>query len=306
MENLQTLLENGEYNKVLEKTLKSQDVVSLFSRAAAYLGLGRDEDALRLIAKEHQEMEKKLPQLIRLHLELLITMRKFDEAYDTIKHYGELPYFSQEAEELIRDYPKKIRQAEKAVARTGRFDEREIISTLNGQNEGKILVILEYITRQQPLRYIAPIKKLLVSPINDFVKTFALLILVSEKYQEEVELTKNGREFTVIPYELDPPFEGPLYEEFVTKLQHHGEDPYIVNIALEILRNYIMAIYPEDVYGDLSDLLLEALYVVANNYLGVACDIQQMARKAQQNPSKIQALADSINETIKYSKKVDL
>ncbi|MCX5774880.1 MAG: hypothetical protein NTV44_00655 [Firmicutes bacterium] len=243
MENLQMLLEKGEYQKVLEKTLKSQDVVSLFSRAAAYLGLGRDEDALRLIAKEHIEMEKKLPQLIKLHVELLITLRKYDEAFDAIKHYGDLPYFSQECEELIREYPKKIRQAENAASSTGRLDDREIISTLSGQNEAKILIILEYITRQNPTRYIAPIKKLLLNPVNDFVKTFALLILVSEKYQEEVKLLKNDREFAVVPYELDPPFEGPLYEELVSKLQRHGEDPYVVNIALEILRNYIMAIY---------------------------------------------------------------
>lgn len=306
MDNLQSLLEQGEYKKVLEKTNESHDPLALFSRAAAYLGLGRDEDVLQLIAKEHESMETKLPQLIKLHIELLIELQRYDEAYEAMDHYNSLPYFSQESEEMLKEYPGRIRTAEKQLNNNDRFSEKEIIASLTGKDEGKILITLEYIAHHEPLKYLDSIKKILIGTINEFVKTFALLILVSEKYEEEVEFIKGGIDYHLVPYELDPPFEGPFFEEFAKQMESHGEDPYIVNIASEIFHNYLMAVYPDDVYGDISDLLIEALFVVAKTYLGLSYDLVSLAQKAGQNPVKIRALADSIDEIIKTSQKVEL
>ena len=113
MDSLKTLMDQKNYDLVIKLTENSNDAISLFYRLSALLAVGKSEDALNLIKSKRLIMQKRLALLIKFHIEILCLLKRFDEAYDELKYYEELPYESQEVEEVIRSMPAYIRNEEK-------------------------------------------------------------------------------------------------------------------------------------------------------------------------------------------------
>lgn len=101
MDNLKSLFDKKEYDLVIKLTRSSSDVDDLFYCLSAYLSLNKIDDALTLIKEKKDILKTRLPMLMRTHIELLCLAQKFDEAYDTIKEYENMPYFSQEGKRRL-------------------------------------------------------------------------------------------------------------------------------------------------------------------------------------------------------------
>ena len=88
MDSLKTLMDKKQYDLVLKLTENSQDSLALFYRLSALLATGRSEDALKLIKDKRQILIAKPGVLMKIHIELLCLLGKFDEAYSELNSHG--------------------------------------------------------------------------------------------------------------------------------------------------------------------------------------------------------------------------
>ena len=110
MDSLKSLMDKKQYELVLKITENSQDSLSLFYRLSALLAVNRINDALALIKDKRSILIAKPAILMKIHIEILCLLGRFDEAYEELNYYKELPYENQQTEELLNYLPKYIRE----------------------------------------------------------------------------------------------------------------------------------------------------------------------------------------------------
>ena len=113
MDSLKSLMDRKEYELVIKLTEKTDDMNFLFYRISAFLALGKGEEALSTIKNNRKILQGDPSLLIKIHIEILCLLNKFEEAEKEIAYYQNMPYVSQEVEEMLRDLPKYIKEEEK-------------------------------------------------------------------------------------------------------------------------------------------------------------------------------------------------
>ena len=247
MDSLKTLMDQKNYDLVIKLTENSNDAISLFYRLSALLAVGKSEEALNLIKTKRLIMQKRLALLIKFHIEILCLLKRFDEAYEELKYYEELPYESQEVEEVIRSMPAYIRNEEKQ-AYAAPIDEDQLRAMLINGNDGEILAALDRIKALPINPFLLNIFKITTTHKRQIIRSIALLVLVYKKYDKEVKFLHHDKIITLIPSEMDDPFIVPGYsslEEFSFALQSAYHDPSISDNALNVISSYLLYIYPD-------------------------------------------------------------
>lgn len=301
MDSLKTLMDQKNYNLVIKLTENSNDAIALFYRLSALLAVGQSEDALNLIKTKRLIMQKRLGLLIKFHIEILCLLKRFDEAYEELKYYEELPYESQEVEEVLRSMPTYIRNEEKA-AYTRPIDEDELREKLIGGNDGEILASLDRIKSIPDLApFLLGILRIAQSHKRQVIRSIALLVLVYKKYDKEVKFLHHDKLITVIPAELNDPFIVPGYssiEEFSYALQSAYHDPSISNNALNVISSYLLYNYPDKL--DLSpEESLVIFGYIAKKLLKINIDdLEIVCENKGLNYSKIKSRMDEVEEDL--------
>lgn len=248
MDSLKTLMDKKAYDLVISLTENSQDSLSLFYRISALLAVGKSEDALNVINTKQKTLQEKLGLLVKIHIEILCLLGRFDEAYDKLRYYVELPYQNQETEEVLRAMPNYIRKEEKNSYRQHSLSSDEIMNQLMSKNDEEVLAALDALKEQKLDPYLLPILKIIRSFPKQVVRTFALLLLVNEKYDKEVEFLHKDELKKVVPSSLEEPFQVPGFKnlnELSFALQSLYHDPSIASNALQIISSYLLYIYPD-------------------------------------------------------------
>ena len=248
MDSLKTLMDKKAYDLVISLTENSQDSLSLFYRISALLAVGKSEDALNVINAKQKTLQEKLGLLVKIHIEILCLLGRFDEAYDKLRYYVELPYQNQETEEVLRAMPEYIRKEEKNSYRQHSLSSDEIMNQLMSKNDEEVLAALDALKEQKLDPYLLPILKIIRSFPKQVVRTFALLLLVNEKYDKEVEFLHKDELKKVVPSSLEEPFQVPGFKnlnELSFALQSLYHDPSIASNALQIISSYLLYIYPD-------------------------------------------------------------
>ena len=248
MDSLKTLMDKKAYDLVISLTENSQDSLSLFYRISALLAVGKSEDALNVINTKQKTLQEKLGLLVKIHIEILCLLGRFDEAYDKLRYYVELPYQNQETEEVLRAMPEYIRKEEKNSYRQHSLSSDEIMNQLMSKNDEEVLAALDALKEQKLDPYLLPILKIIRSFPKQVVRTFALLLLVNEKYDKEVEFLHKDELKKVVPSSLEEPFQVPGFKnlnELSFALQSLYHDPSIASNALQIISSYLLYIYPD-------------------------------------------------------------
>jgi hypothetical protein len=188
MDSFKSLLDKKEYDLVLSLTENDQKPADLFYRLAAFLAKGDNKSAWALFIKNRDQLYDFNPILtLKTNFELRDIAKEYDEAYDDIPYFENKPYVSQEVEEYLRDLPKTVRVMEKNSALSGTMPPEKVDDILkNSKDDYQILTLLNSMTGSLIYGHIDALKALLVSSRHPEVKTYALLLLVSEHYPEEV------------------------------------------------------------------------------------------------------------------------
>lgn len=268
MDNLRTLFDKKEYDLVIKLTRTSSNVDDLFYCLSAYLSLNKIDEALELIKEKKKVLETRLPMLMRTHIELLCLKGKFDEAYKVIKEYEYMPYFSQEAEETLKELPNIVREYERSFYKAHELSSDELMKSLLSQDPNVVIGALDSLRDKDISSYLIYINKILVNFPKQSIRSFALLLLVQKKLDALVKFNHMGTLIEVNPNKLKAPFVDEEFNDLSSKLVEVYKDSSLSVNALQILSTYLIYIYPEEV--DYTDpLLIEALRIVASKYLNL-------------------------------------
>lgn len=270
MDSLKTLIEKRQYDLVIKLTENSQDSLSLLYRLTAFVAVGQNDEALNLIKTKRDYLKDRLSLLIKFHIEILCLLGRFDEAYDELKVYEEMPYESQEVEEVLRAMPEYIRNAEKESYKRHHVDEEEIYKRLMSDQDDDVLFALDQIKDLKIYNYLLAIFKIIKSYPKQVVRTYALLLLVANKYDKEIDFLYFNKLEKVNPAKLDQPFIIDGFKDINDlsyTLQSVYHDPSIAQNALHLISSYLLYIYPKTlklnkeeiivVFGYLSKRLLK-------------------------------------------------
>ena len=290
MDSLKTLMDKKQYDLVLKITENSQDSLALFYRLSALLATGQSSEALSLIKSKREILKTNLPLLVKIHIEILCLLGKFDEAYDELKYYQELPYENQETEELLSSLPKYIREEELKQYKHQEVGQEEIRKKLLSKNDNDVLSALDAV-REQPIEsFILPIQNVLRSYPKQAVRAFALLLLVARKYDKSVAyLTETGL-IEVIPASLEEPFIVPnigTLDDVSQLLQNTYHDPSLVQTAINILSSEIVYLYPRKINYSKEQLLVIFAYLAKDLLKVKDNDLKKMCEENQLNEEEI-------------------
>ena len=302
MDSLKTLMDKKEYELVLKLTENSQDVLALFYRLSALVATGQTNGALALIEQKKNILLSKPMILMKFHIEILCLLGKFDEAYEALAFYREQPYENQETEELLQSLPKYIREEEKKTYQRREVGQDEIREKLLSKNDDEVLSALDAV-RNQPLDcFLLPILNILKTYPRQMVRAFALLLLMSKKYDKKVSFLHYDQLIDVIPSSLKEPFfvasVGGI-EKVSILFQNAFHDPSLANNAINILSSYLIYIYPDEVSYTANQLVVIFGYL-AKDFLRIRDnDLDKMCEEYGLNKE------DTLQEIIKIKKHIE-
>ena len=301
MDSLKTLMDQKNYNLVIKLTENSNDAIALFYRLSALLAVGQSEEALNLIKTKRLIMQKRLSLLIKFHIEILCLLKRFDEAYEELKYYEELPYESQEVEEVLRSMPTYIRNEEKAAYKRP-IDDDELREMLVNGNDGEILASLDRIKNLVDFApFLLGILKVAQTHKRQVIRSIALLVLVYKKYDKEVKFLHHDKMITLIPADLDDPFIIPGYssiEEFSYALQSEYHDPSIADNALNVISSYLLYNYPDKLDLNKEESLVIFGYLAKKLLKINIDDLESVCEKKGLDYSKVSKRIEEVEEDL--------
>ena len=281
MDSLKTLMDKKQYDLVIKLTENSNDPIALFYRLSALLAVGQTDNALNLIKTKRLILQNKLSLLIKFHIEILCLLKRFDEAYEELKYYQDLPYENQEVEEILRAMPNYIRKEEKNSYQSHQVDEEELCSRLLSKNDEEVLAALDEIKDLPINNFLLNILKIMRSHSRQVIRSFALLLLVNQKYDKEVDFLHFDKLIKVIPASLEEPFKVPGFKDledlsFVLQAEYH--DPSIAQNALHILSSYLLYIYPSKLELKKDETILVFGYLAKKLLMSKTDDLEAICK----------------------------
>lgn len=302
MDSLKTLMDKKQYELVIKITENSEDSLSLFYRLSALLAVSRINDALALIKEKRQVLLTKPAILMKIHIEILCLLGKFDEAYEELNYYKELPYENQQTEELLRYLPKYIREEELKLYKHKEVGQDEIRKKLLSKDDNDVLTALDAV-RDQPIEnFLLPIFNILKTYPKQMIRAFALLLLVAKKYDKVVSYLYLDKLIEVKPSTLGDPFvvDGVGDINSISQaIQNAYHNPSLSQNAISILSSYLVYTYPNKPKYNLDE------FVVIFGSLAVSLlqikdhDLASMCLERNLDIDKVQKEITEIRELLK-------
>ena len=299
MDTLKSLMDKHEYELVIKLTEKSGDVDSIFYRISALLAIGQGEKALACLKEHHIELHKNLLLLIKVHIDLLLILGRFDEAYDELDYYKNLPYESQQVEELLSSMVGHIREEERAQYGKKSIPDDEIKSRLKNNDKGTAMSGLEMAGNRGVEPFIKEIQYLMLNNPSQAIRSFALMLLVQKKWEKEVEFKSKDSIIKVIPANTKAPFIGEPFNRLSKRMISEFKNPTISDNAISIFSSYIIDIYPNEVTEE-DDYLIASLYLLSCDCLQIkdAPSIEEYCDTHKLDESKVKELYNRFAEMI--------
>ena len=266
MDSLKTLMDKRQYDLVIKLTETANEPTPLFYRVSALLASAKGEEALECIKKNRNILQADMPMLMKVHIEILCLLQKFDEAYDEMKYYENLPYISQEVEELLKELPKLIRDEERKNNHVRNLDDEQLFDALDSKDSTEVLMALDVVRERDINVYLNKIQTIMLKFPKQSIRSFALLLLVQKQVNYTFSFDHMGKVIQVNPSLLEPPFVDERFTQLVKRMDAEFKNPTLSQNAVQILSSYVLYIYPQKVDLDI-DVMIEALYQIANKYL---------------------------------------
>ncbi len=299
MDSLKSLMDRKEYDLVLRLTKNADNPNDLFYRISAFLGSGKYQEALDCIKENRPILQKDLLMLMHVHIEILCILGRFDEAFSELEYYKNLPYESQQVEELLKELPNYIRAEEKKKYSFVNLDEDELIKKLKSEDQSDVLMAIDSIRNRDINPYLSSLEKVMMEFPKQSIRSFALLLLVQKQTNHILRFNHMGNIINVNPSQLTPPFVGEEFNDFVREISSQLKDPSLSETAIQILSSYIIYIYPDVLPAD-KELLLAALEYISHQYLQSkkAPDIDEICLKKGLDKDQLEQLIGQIEKAM--------
>ncbi|MDY0177838.1 MAG: hypothetical protein RBR85_01170 [Bacilli bacterium] len=268
MDSLKTLVDKKNYELVIKLTENTSIPSDLFYRIASFVALNKPLEALKVIEKHREILAGQLPILMKIEIELLISLERFEDAKKQLKYYEELPYFSQEAEERLKSLALLITKAEKENYSHRPLDEEKIHEYLKSPKEEFVLAGLQSLKDKDLRPYLEDLESIMLKHAKQSIRSFTLMTLVDKKWDQKVRFLHEEGLLEVVPKDLKPPFAPLELKEVIQKMTERYKDPVIIDNSISILSSYIIYSYPRQVEFNHEEML-EALLEISLRYLEI-------------------------------------
>ncbi len=299
LDNLDSLLEKGQYDLVIKLTEENSDLDSLFPRLLSLYATAEMGKAERLIDQYYDVLKADLPLLIKVSIESLMAANMFDVARSRLEFFNSKPYESQEVEELLKLYPEKIKEAEIAFYKgngpkktikemrdilTSSLKDEEILSVITGLEKEEVKELTPELVR-------------LVSNYPTFsVRVYALLSLISTGYDAPLSFKdKDNHKVTLTSVDYKRLNSSDEMEELTYRLNEKINDPSLINIAMSLYPLYVLYYFPREVEKDIMTMGA-ALEIVAHEYMGEDAPREEIIPRWGVDPILVEKTALLIKE----------
>lgn len=270
MDTLKSLMDKHEFELVIKLTEKSEDLESVFYRVSAFVGIGQTEKALDTLKAHRNILKQNLYLLIKVHIDLLLILGKFDEAYDELEYYKNLPYESQQVEELLAELPKHIREEEKAAYGNVKasLSDDDLKARLKSDDKGTVLSALDIVGSRDVQKFYSELQYVMAKNPYQSIRSFALMLLVQKRISNEFYFLGKTGIIKVVPSSIKPPFVGDPFNSVSRRMISEFKNPSISDNAIDILSAYIIDIYPTELNAE-EDYIVGALYLLSCDCLQI-------------------------------------
>lgn len=268
MKDYKEMFEKGEYQKLLKEIGKPESGEEALYEVSALLAESRLKEAKEIFFENRDRIYDFSPIVcLKTNLEIRFISEEFEEAYEDESYYQEKPYVSQRMEELLRDYRKRVRDEERKTLLAKKISSGDISSLIEeAKTDHEVLEILGGVKGKLSDEAKKAVTSVVASSRHDLVRTYALLLLVGDRSQEEILFKKNGKEYHVVPSKEMPPFLSKEHKAFMEELESLTSDISKRDLATHLYSDYILYLYPETPYAEKG--LANALLSAASVYLG--------------------------------------
>ena len=300
MDSLKSLLDQKKYELVLKLTETSTNSNDLFYRISAFIFLGKYEDALFVIQDHQRTLESNLVALINVHINLLCTLNRFEQAYSALDYYSNLPYQSQVVEETLRKMPEVISNEEKKQSSIKFYDDDKLLELLKSDKDEEVLLALDVIKSRDIFTFLPELSKLLVSYPRESVKCYILMLLVQKEIDRSLKMKKEDKIIDVNPKHLLPPFSSSVFNDVVRDFDRSIKNMSISQTATQLFSQYCIYIYPYDLSRP-AKLYALVFYEIASEYIGApltAGDINLTLEKENISFDDYEALKEEVKKIL--------
>lgn len=293
------LFKKGEYQKIVEELELSSIPQDIWLVVDSYIQMNQIDNAIRTIENNRDILLKADPKkLMFLNIDLYLLNNDFVKALMTFSYFEELPYISIEIEELLPTLKQYIYK--KMNDKSSKMSDEEIIKNIkNYENKDLFLKSVYEIQKRDVKPFLLHLKNALISEkIDDTIKSLILILLVEKRVDDEIKVIKDNKEYVVIPHYLDAIITMDEIEKIVyTNIK--DKDVSILNLIVQLIADYALRIYPENVFEDGEEEYLFAFYLLSYEMFQKDIkDLDEEIRKKQLNKDTIYNLKESIKNVL--------
>ena len=299
MHKLEQLLRNNQFELVIKLTENTEDFDELIYRIDAFRSLKLPEEVLKVIESHHEVLDDDLLYTLPMHIGTLIDLRRFKEAREAFEYYSNLPYQSQEVEEMLRAYPRYIdREEMRSKSKSSSMSDDELMDMLENEDDYEVMTALDMIRTSRNIdNFLTEFAHLLVSKRRDHIRGMALVILISKNVNRDFEyLDWNGNKIVVNPSKLVDPFLDKMFQQAYMRIQNDN-DVTFVQIANQVMIYLVMGACPHPI-DDSSEMIYGAIYIVTKETLKQSVEVEQYAKTNHLDPKRLQFLVDKTTSYI--------
>ncbi len=294
MQKLNDLFENGDYEEVLKLTEGSLEPKEIFLRISTLIEMGRREEAMETLLSQRELLWKARPLMtMRADFELRFALTQFDEAYEDLDYFSNLPYVSQKVEEELKKGKERIRAEEKAYLLQGADHQKDLRVLLKSNDPYAVLGALSQIGDKGMKGYEEEIKSILSSTMHHDVKAFALQVLIALDYPKNVCFIDGGKARMVTPSELISPFEDSNYQSIREHLSYLL-DTSLSGVCIQLLDEIALASFPDYPFKDgHSPFEMDAIIALGEEYLGEKPEKKYCSKEANKEKKRFKAILEN-------------
>lgn len=238
-----------------------------FEKLASLLNQGKAKEALSYLLEHREELFYAKPvATMKANLELRFILSQFDEAYEDLSYYSNTSYISQEVEEYLQKIPSLIRSAERAELNRRGYDEEELGSLLDSEDDLSCFGAIAYLKEKDITPYLSQLKSLISSSRHHDIRLYALLTLVSHKTPGLVHFESHGVNYDLDPSQIKPPFSSSFYRKVKEVLQKE-KDSSLSKVSLSLLDQYELSSYPRQRKEKEAEAYAKAFLLLGKRYL---------------------------------------
>lgn len=253
-------MDKKEYELVIKITNGSKKIDDLFYRISAFLALNKAENALKTIEDNRTILENRLPFLMKVNIEILCLLGRFEEAYEKMDYYKNLPYFSMEAEELLAELPKKIRQEELNSFKNNKMSDSEIRKILlSSKDDSLILTALNEIKENEINSFLSILENLMVNYEKKSIRTFVLLMLIKSGINLKMKFLSLDGVIEINPSKLKQPFADDKMIKCFSLLSKNIKDPVILEHSIQLVSTYCLYRFPSNILLSSEEICVGAI-----------------------------------------------